>query len=74
VSIWDQAAQSGTGRWHVRLVSPTNVVIFDDFTASSLTDAFGQAAAAHPGYTIEWAVLEPNTYGVFANPGATRQA
>lgn len=67
MGLRDRTAQVGTGRWHVRLTSPAQVVIFDDFQATSEGDAFTQAEAKYPAYYVEWAVLEPNTYGVFAN-------
>lgn len=56
------------GRWHVRLLSPTNTVVFDDYQSDSYEDAFALAQTAYPGYTVQWAVREPDKYGVFRVP------
>lgn len=64
-----RAAETGTGRWHVRLVHPANIVVFEDVSSASVEDALGQALALHPGFTAEWAVRESNTYGVFSQGG-----
>lgn len=63
-------AEVGFGRWHVRLVSVANVVIFDFVYAASVDDALGQAEALHPGYHAEWAVRKPYRPGVFG-PGSS---
>lgn len=60
-------AQTGTGHWHVRLISPEKVVIFDDFQATGEQDAEAQAKAKYPTYFVEWTIREPNRYGVWSN-------
>lgn len=72
MGVWDRAAEVGGGRWHVRLTHPANIVVFEDVTAGSVDDAITQALALHPGFTVEWAVREPNRYGVFSNGMSTR--
>lgn len=68
MALYDRAEETGTGRWHVRLLSPTNVVEFADFQTDSIEDATALAEAAYPGYTVQWAVREPNKYGAWRLP------
>lgn len=72
MGIFDRSAEVGTGRWHVRLVHPANIVTFEYVIASSIDDAIGQAQALHPGYVAEWAVLKPFRPGVFGPGGPGR--
>lgn len=69
MAVFDRASETGRGRWHVRLMSPANVVEFADFfNLDSIEEAFAAAQTAYPGYTVEWAVHEPDRYGTWRLP------
>lgn len=68
MSLYDRASETGTGRWHVRMLHPAKIVEFADFQASSIGEATAAAEAAYPGYTVEWTVREPDRYGVWRVP------
>lgn len=68
MALFDRASESGSGRWHVRIEHPTGIVSFIDIHANSMEDAVTAAQADYPGYTIVWAVREPDKYGVWRRP------
>jgi hypothetical protein len=72
MGVWDQSSEAGASqpnitRWHVRLHTADNTIIFADLQASGIDDAVTQAEAANPGAVAEWAVLERDFYGIWSN-------
>lgn len=79
---WDRGTeQSVPGRWHVKMRTPEGIVEFTDLVLTNITSnqnppatdvAMAEAQSQFPTNMIEWAIWEPDRYGVWA-PGLNNQ-